>query len=370
MSGSITSDVSTIGTANVSNLSAASGTVTSLSAPAITSSILVSANDLVVNNNMTAFRANVRDLFTALDANITNVVVNTKLTNGATEMTNGTVKTNLVNASTSVTTHTLNCTNATITEDTSVNRLNIRESAICLGPLQTMSLNVTQRVTTTSLTVNENITTPYFNTANNEMYVNTTLNVPSHTVNARSVECLNLTINGKVKENGNDLLPVGSIIMWSGQTAPDGWGVCDGSVYFKADGSGETVITPDLRGRFVLGHNPSIVQTSRSTINSIGDVGGEHSVALVETQLPSHTHYVDLRNTHNHNEHATNGTHPVLVALDYKLKHTISENPKPPQKYDSGMETIEIKGDTNPTGANEPHNNMPPYYVLAYIMKL
>jgi microcystin-dependent protein len=379
--GSITSDVSTIGTANVSTLSAVSGTVTSLSAPTITSSILISATDLTVNNNMTAFRANVRDMFTALDANITNIVVNTKLTNGETEMTNGTVKTNIVNASTSVTTHTLNCTNATITEDTSVNRLNIRESAICLGSLQTMSLNVTQRVTTTSLTVNENITSVHFYTANNGINVNVTLTanknieVPSHAVVARDVECINLKITGKVKEKGHDLIPTGSIIMWSGEVAPEGWVLCDGASH-PVDGV--FIPTPDLRGRFILGYNPftvpsNIPNTARMEPNSIGNIGGKYEHILSVEEMPRHTHNALNSGVHSHAQQGFEDvsfwdgvidTHKRVVRSRNTNGHPIDNGDRTVK--DDGLHTHVIEE----TGNSLPHPNVPPYYVLAYIMKI
>src|SRR5262249_23951377 len=44
----------------------------------------------------------------------------------------------------------------------------------------------------------------------------------------------------------NNLLPTGSIIMWSGTSAPTGWALCDG-------GGGR----PDLRGKFIVGYHPS-----------------------------------------------------------------------------------------------------------------
>ena len=63
--------------------------------------------------------------------------------------------------------------------------------------------------------------------------------------------------SGKIKEGGNDLIPAGVIVMWSGTTPPAGWALCDGAV------SGR----PDLRGRFIVGYDPN---DSDYTINKKG----------------------------------------------------------------------------------------------------
>jgi hypothetical protein len=76
---------------------------------------------------------------------------------------------------------------------------------------------------------------------------------------------------GKVKEGGNDLLPSGSIIMWSGTTIPTGWKICDG-----------TLSTPDLRNRMIYGGEPG--GTNYNTAQ------GANSRALAVGNLPNHVH--------------------------------------------------------------------------------
>lgn len=126
---------------------------------------------------------------------------------------------------------------------------------------------------------------------------------------------------------GGSSVPSGGIIMWSGTDIPDGWALCDGE-------NG----TPDLRGRFVLGG---------SDTHSVGETGGEEEVTLTEVQMPKHQHRVYTTGT-------TAGQSYYWV--------TSTTNTNKATTADGAL--------TSYKGGSEPHNNMPPYYVLAYIMKL
>jgi microcystin-dependent protein len=77
------------------------------------------------------------------------------------------------------------------------------------------------------------------------------------------------------------LVPVGTIAMWGGSSAPTGWLLCDGT-----STSGYTTLagivgatTPDMRGRFPIGDN--------STLTLLGTGG---SLTITEANLPSHSH--------------------------------------------------------------------------------
>lgn len=136
-------------------------------------------------------------------------------------------------------------------------------------------------------------------------------------------------------------IPAGLICMWSGTTVPTGWLLCDG-----------TNGTPDLRNRFIVGAGSSY---------KIGNTGGSDTVALTEDELPSHTHTVNsttVKKTFNVREtlNAINGT--SLAGNGYS--------------GNSGTFTIDMGSHTHTlsdTGSNQAHENRPPYYALAYIMK-
>ena len=119
---------------------------------------------------------------------------------------------------------------------------------------------------------------------------------PDHAVTKQYAD--NLTLQ--------NLMPIGSIIMWYGTaiTVPAGWHICDG-----------TNGTPDLRGQFVMGAGSVAMPNTTGGANSITtttELAGDHTHtgttngggvhnhsgntqghALTTDELPSHTHDVD-----------------------------------------------------------------------------
>ena len=182
-------------------------------------------------------------------------------------------------------------------------------------------------------------------------------------------------------------IPVGGIIMWSGTgvTLPSNWKLCDGSTY-------NGITTPDLRGRFVL----SSGQTVGSTKNRItGATGGEETVTLAETHMPSHTHGVSARTGHpttgaaydgGHN-HTTGGlagfyrsaSNPSPFASGYQQLWTAG-NHIDGYQYGGGSDYTVNSSSSNHNhtitvsetskGSGTAHENMPPFYVLAFIMRV
>jgi hypothetical protein len=123
-----------------------------------------------------------------------------------------------------------------------------------------------------------------------------------------------------------DDLPRGIITMWSGSKTeiPDGWILCNGN---KG--------TPDLRGRFVVGAGGQY---------SLDEEGGQEEVTLSESELPAHSH--DYEQYDGADEFNTGGTVEDSNNLETYATQTTTE-----------------------TGGGQAHENRPPYYALAYIMK-
>ncbi len=151
------------------------------------------------------------------------------------------------------------------------------------------------------------------------------------------------------------MVPKGGIIIWSGaaNAIPDGWVLCDG-----------TNGTPDLRGRFVLGYD--------GTTYNAGDSGGEATHTLTVDEMPSHSH--------NKGTMEITGKFPACVEQDM-LTGVEGAFYMSGTAYEAGgtghtgnwllnfQASRSWTGETNSVGGSQPHNNMPPYYTLCYIMK-
>lgn len=145
-------------------------------------------------------------------------------------------------------------------------------------------------------------------------------------------------------DGGGGLLP-GAIIAFSGSFSDDGYPINKGTPdkdWHLCDGTNGT---PDLRGRFILGASDS---------HAKGTTGGEETHTLTESELPK----VTPTFSNGGNALVFNGTGKVdttngLSAGDYwaDINKTASST-------------------LNPIGGDAPHNNMPPFYTLSYIMKL
>jgi len=150
--------------------------------------------------------------------------------------------------------------------------------------------------------------------------------------------------------------PAGGIIMWSGSPSaiPAGWALCDG-----------TAGTPDLRGRFIVGYESrtggSIPAHSDADYNAIGNTTyGEKAHALTTAELASHAHPItDVQ--HSHTLTSKLGGSGTTLG-DAGAPHAIGAGSTDPAY--TGLTT------TDAAGSGTAHENRPPYYVLAFIMKL
>lgn len=177
----------------------------------------------------------------------------------------------------------------------------------------------------------------------------------------------------------NFLVPVGTIAMYGGATAPTGWLLCDGSGFSPSSyPTLNTVLggtnTPDLKGRFAIGDN--------STLTLLASGG---SATIAEANLPAHKHAVSLTtassttgvttqsagaHTHSTDEVFVLGTHYSATAggslIDPGAGATGSGGAHTHAITDPGH-THTVTGDTATTGSGTAY--YPPYVVVNYIIK-
>lgn len=141
-------------------------------------------------------------------------------------------------------------------------------------------------------------------------------------------------------------VPSGLIIAYNGSanSIPDGWALCDGK-------NG----TPNLCDRFIVGVNASY---------PLGSTGGAETVSLNSSHLPSHSHSFDVSSSAVYVGRVNTTTRTVWQAGNYDS--TIEALLDIDNTYDSFI----IDSYTGSTGNGSPHQNMPQYYALCFIMKL
>jgi microcystin-dependent protein len=161
---------------------------------------------------------------------------------------------------------------------------------------------------------------------------------------------------------------LGEIKMFAGTYAPECWEFCWGqllniqeyqSLYailgVQFGGNGQTTFgIPDLRGRVPVGSGSGPGLSSRVP----GQMGGLEHVTLTVSQIPAHNHSVKCD----------------ITSQDRDLSNTPQDNLPAKPKDVNGYGKNEtgnpmMKADMlNNTGSSQPHENMPPWGCLNYII--
>lgn len=169
--------------------------------------------------------------------------------------------------------------------------------------------------------------------------------------------------------------PVGVVQMWAGKVTADSipvnYMLCDGtklvaSEYpdlYAAIGRLHTVSTvptgyfclPDLRSRFVVGYNGS-----ETDYNAIAKTGGEKKHALTVSEMPSHQHY--FKDYYYPEAYSTGG---------YSGNEKQGSALQGSGDSDKDNWYLYYKNHyTESSGSGVSHENRPPYYTLAYIIRV
>ena len=159
-----------------------------------------------------------------------------------------------------------------------------------------------------------------------------------------------------LKGTAGSKVPKGLIVAWNGTTPPSGWALCDGN-------NG----TPDLSGRFILG---------KSAKYNKGKTGGQEKVTLNVNQMPAHNHKGNTapagKHSHSTDSSPWNDGHGPPESegncLGINSFHCKTLRIARGKTSGNGNHTHSLT--THNRGGGKPHENMPPYYVLAWIMKL
>jgi microcystin-dependent protein len=161
------------------------------------------------------------------------------------------------------------------------------------------------------------------------------------------------------------------IRMFSGNFAPTGWALCNGQlmpiqqntalfsllgVSFGGNGS-TTFGLPDLIGAAPLqqGQGPGL------SPRFLGESGGSAAVTLLSSEMPMHTHTVQAVNGSGNTVQPTGAR--FASAMSGKVGAKLYATGQP-------ANTLMRPQSTGTAGGNQPHDNLPPYLGVTFIIAL
>lgn len=148
----------------------------------------------------------------------------------------------------------------------------------------------------------------------------------------------------------------GIVIPYAGTAAPTGFLLCDGAAVSRSTyarlfaivattygaGNGSTTFNlPNLKGKIPVGLN-----AAETEFDVLGEIGGAKTHTLIAAEMPAHTHDIIA-----YSSNMGGGTS--------KAQRTSSDN-----------DTTLVPDSTTSTGGDGAHNNLQPYLVLNYIIKI
>ena len=159
---------------------------------------------------------------------------------------------------------------------------------------------------------------------------------------------------------------VGEIKMWGTASAPTGYLLCDGSsvstttyaalfavIGYTFGGSGASFTLPDYRGKMPIGVSGSY---------ALAATGGAATTTLITANLPSHTHPItDPGHLHTYTRGGTDTVSGGGITIQ-------TNSALPSQNTSTAFTGISVANSTE--GSSATNANLPPYFALAYIMKL
>lgn len=158
------------------------------------------------------------------------------------------------------------------------------------------------------------------------------------------------------------------IRIFTGNFAPKGWALCDGQLMpisqntalfsllgttYGGNGTSNFAI-PNLQGCAPMqaGQGPGL------SLRDLGETAGEQTVTLLQTEMPAHSHSV-LAGTPGGLPAPANNTWASGVKTGPSLYSPTSANNVPMNSFATSI-----------AGGNQPHNNMPPFLGLTFIIAL
>lgn len=223
------------------------------------------------------------------------------------------------------------------------------------GISPTATVSKTNAVTTVTITDKNGTTTAQINDAvGYEVPANSVIGWDSNDAIPAGYEETTETFGG-----GGETLKVGTILEYSGSTAPTNYMICDGSAISRTEysqlfavigttygaGDGSTTFNiPNFKGKVAVGYD-----STQTEFDTLGETGGAKTHTLSVEEIPSHDHTIS---------HVAVGSNaPGYTAWEENIAG-------------GSGNTFKASAKTNATGGGQAHNNLQPYTVINYIIKV
>jgi microcystin-dependent protein len=163
---------------------------------------------------------------------------------------------------------------------------------------------------------------------------------------------------------------VAEIRIFAGNFAPTGWATCDGQILpisqntalfsllgttYGGDGKSNFAL-PNLQGSVPLGAG----QGPGLSLRDLGEIGGEQNVTLLNTELPAHSHTAQASTAGGVNSPANAAWGESKMGKTPLAVYAASGN------NNVSMSPLGL----SVAGQSSPHNNLPPYQCLMFIIAL
>ena len=171
---------------------------------------------------------------------------------------------------------------------------------------------------------------------------------------------------------GNGTIPLGGIIMWSGNAGgtgvPTGWTLCDGNSGTAVNG----ITIPNLVDKFIIGAKQVDSGAWKTNVTSSLTASGgnkdstlvSHSHTTNSTINPGDTNAKTLTGTFGNDPHSYTPT-----GVFSQTSQTFNEDQD--QGSNGKVVTIDVthRHGTDSQGSAATNTNLPPYYSLAYLIR-